>query len=144
MIMEQKKLLWSDVPADWALCFNNDCPMAEHCLRRRAAGLAPRELTVAQALADGQCRYYASTEPVRYARGFKHIYDMVRKADYTSMRVTITGALSGCRLYYDYMNGRRALSPEQQEMIRGVFRSYGYDEDVQFDAYEYDFRYPRV
>lgn len=147
--MEEKTLNWSMVPEGWALCYNDHCPRHEQCLRRQAALLAPQELTVTrcvtpQALRDGQCPHFASSEPVRFARGFKDIYADVLKRDFTPMRVEITSKLSGCRLYYDYLNGRRPLSPEQQNMIREVFRKHGYDDNVQFESYEDAFQFPWV
>ena len=93
--MDNKELKWKNVPSDWALCYNQNCPMHERCLRWQAAQLAPEELTVCrcvmpQALKDGQCPHFATTEKVRMARGFMHLYDKVLKDDYTSLRKALT------------------------------------------------------
>lgn len=142
--MENDNLKWTDVPEGWALCFNNECSLAETCLRRKAAQLAPETLTVTRqvtphAVKDGQCCHYASSEKVTFARGFQHLYDKVLKAHYTSLRESMTDMLSGKRIYYEYKRGERRLSPAQQEAIRDLFASKGYADSVVFDAFEEDY-----
>lgn len=145
--MDNKELKWKNVPSDWALCFNQNCPMHERCLRWLAAQLAPEELTICrcvmpQALKKGQCPHFATAEKVRMARGFMHLYDKVLKDDYTSLRKTLTSMLSGKRYYYEYRRGDRLLSPENQEKIRQLFASRGYADSVRFDDYEEEFVFP--
>ena len=142
--MEELTLKWSDVPTEWPLCFNDDCPLHQHCLHRQAAAVAPQDLEVARcvtpsALRDGECRHYVSMDPVRYARGFERIYDGVLKKHYTMLRERMTSMLSGKRIYYEYMRGERRLEPIQQECIKELFGKYGYADSVKFDAYEYGY-----
>lgn len=143
----ENNLKWEDVPCGWALCFNDGCPLRQTCLRWQAAQLAPDTLTATRcvtplALKDQEHHCFASMEPVRYAWGFKHIYDDVRKNDYTSMRVQMTGMLSGNRYYYEYMRGERVLLPAQQERIRQLFARCGYPDSVHFDRYEDGLYFP--
>ena len=142
--METIHLNWKDVPDKWALCFKEDCPLHEGCLRWHAGQAAPEEVTVCNcvtphALKDGQCTQFASTQKVRYARGFSTIYDKVLKADFTPLRLQLTTMLSGKRYYYEYKRGERRLDPEQQERIKQLFTSYGYGDSVRFDSYEDDY-----
>ena len=95
-----------------------------------------------QALKDGECQHYVSSEPVRFARGFKDIYDDVLKKDYTKLREHVTGLLSGKRIYYEYKRGERRLTPEKQEQIRALFTAAGYADSVVFDSYEYGYVFP--
>lgn len=69
------------------------------------------------------------------AVGFSHLYDRVLKQDYTAMRKSITHYLHGTKMYYEYKRGDRPLNPEQQEWIRQLVKSYGYDWEVPFDGY---------
>lgn len=39
--MSEINFSWKDVPSGWALCFNQSCPLHEHCLRYQAGVLAP-------------------------------------------------------------------------------------------------------
>jgi len=140
---------WEEVPEGWALCFNSECPRHESCLRWLAAQQAPQELTVARCVTPlaqqgGKCRHFATTEKLRYARGFSKIYDKVAKKDYTPMRKQMTEMLSGKRYYYEYMRGERRLSPEQQLRIQQLFAEKGYADSVQFDHYEENFTFPFI
>ena len=38
------KLTYSDIPHDWAICYQSDCPLSAQCLRHHAALLAPANL----------------------------------------------------------------------------------------------------
>ena len=139
--MTKNDLKWKDVPEGWALCFTQDCPLREMCLRWQAAQLAPDGLTVTRcvtprALTGDKCKHFATMEPVRYALGFSTVYDKVRKDDFTPMRKQMTNMLSGKRYYYEYKRGDRRLTPEQQRQIRQLFTAWGYADSVRFDNYE--------
>lgn len=105
--MSEINFSWKDVPSGWALCFNQSCPLHEHCLRYQAGVLAPPDLTVTRCvtprvLTGERCKVYASMEPVKMARGFSTIYQNVLKRDYTPLRKFMTSLLSGKRYYYEY------------------------------------------
>ncbi len=147
--MSEINFSWKDVPSGWALCFNQSCPLHEHCLRYQAGVLAPPDLTVTRCvtprvLTGERCKVYASMEPVKIARGFSTIYQNVLKRDYTSLRKYMTSLLSGKRYYYEYKRGERSLSPEQQSDIRQLFESFGYKDSVRFDSYEETLHFPWV
>ena len=147
--MEEINFSWKDVPEGWALCFNQPCPLRDHCLRYQAGLLAPESMTVSRcvtprALTGDRCKAYASMEPVKFARGFSTIYQNVLKRDYTSLRKYMTSLLSGKRYYYEYKRGERALSPEQQSDIKELFGSFGYHDSVQFDNYEVSLHFPWI
>ena len=147
--MKEKELKWGMVPEGWALCFNQNCPLRESCLRYQAGRLAPEEVTITRcvtprAVTDGPCAYFASMELQTMAYGFSTIYERVLKKDFTIMRKAMTNHLSGKRYYYEYMRGERALSPEQQEWIRSLFAEHGYADCVAFDRYEPSFCFPWV
>lgn len=147
--MSEINFSWKDVPSGWALCFNQSCPLHEHCLRYQAGVLAPPDLTVTRCvtprvLTGERCKVYASMEPVKIARGFSTIYQNVLKRDYTSLRKFMTSLLSGKRYYYEYKRGERPLSPEQQSDIRQLFGSFGYKDSVRFDSYEETLHFPWV
>jgi hypothetical protein len=147
--MSEINFSWKDVPSGWALCFNQSCPLHEHCLRFQAGVLAPSDLTVTRCvtprvLTGERCKVFTSMEPTKMARGFTTIYQKVLKRDYTSLRKFMTNLLSGKRYYYEYKRGERLLSPEQQSDIRELFASFGYKDSVQFDSYEETLHFPWV
>ena len=154
--MEKKKTVkpinpyfdFSKVPLWYVLCTNKDCPMKADCLRFLAASHVPDEQECAtcvlpNALKDGQCRWFDKITIDVWAAGFSHLYDQVMKKDYTSMRKTITDYLHGAKMYYEYKRGERVLSSEDQQWIRDLVKSYGYDWEVKFDRYfeDYVFRF---
>ncbi|MBQ3632142.1 MAG: hypothetical protein II949_13040 [Prevotella sp.] len=139
--MENLTLRFEDVPRGWALCFNNECPLRSECLRHQAGTLIPDTMTIAvsvteKALADGQCQHFAPAETATFARGFTHLYDHVRQADYTALRKAMTAYLHGKRIYYEYKRGERLLSPAEQQWIARLFARYGYEDAPVFDGYE--------
>lgn len=143
------ELKWKNIPNGWALCYNKECVKHERCLHWYAGQLNPQEETIVRyvmpyALKNGICPHFASTEIVTYARGFSKIYDQVLKTDYTPLRKEMTTMLSGKRYYYEYMRGKRRLSPEQQEKIRDLFAKYGYADSVHFDSFEQDYYFNEI
>ena len=144
-----EEINYSKVPGWYTLCFNNSCPLRDNCMRYLSGSHAPEELETSpcvlpHTLKDGTCRWFDKVTVVTMASGFRHLYDKVLHQDYTRMRKSLTTFLHGSKFYYQYMRGERPLSPEQQEGIRQIVRSYGYDWEVPFERYyqDYHFGYP--
>ena len=55
------------------------------------------------------------------------------------MRHRISGYLGGNGTYYLYRNGKKWLSPKQQEDIRRIFRESGYTDEVVFGKTKEDY-----
>lgn len=131
---------FSTVPAWYVLCTNGECPLRQECLRFLAGSCAPEGLESAlcvmpKALKGDRCRWFDRRQVVVMAIGFSHLYDPVLKQDYTAMRKSITRYLHGSKMYYEYKRGDRLLTPEQQQWIRQLVKSYGYDWEVPFDGF---------
>ena len=75
------------------------------------------------------------------AEGFSGLYDKVLKDDYTPMRKQLTAFLRGPKQYYQYMRGERPLSPAQQQGVRRIVSSFGYDWEVPFERYFQAYRF---
>lgn len=137
---------FSKVPGWYTFCFNSACPLHEQCMRFFAGTYVPKKVLSARcvlphALQDGKCRWFDKIQVVTMALGFSHLFDQVLKRDYTMMRKRLTAKLIGPRQYYEFKRGDRPLSPEQQEMIRRVVRSFGYEWEVPFDRYFQAYRF---
>lgn len=146
--MKKKKTFdFCEVPSNWRLCFNRDCPRCEGCLRYVAGCHAPADLEWGQAIypkalqPDGQCHWFRTAEPQPVAWGFAHIFDHVQRLDFKPMRLRITEILGSKGAYYEYRNGVRPLMAEHQQAIAQVFEKYGY-EPPQYEKSSlcYDFR----
>ena len=72
---------FNNVPAQWALCFSDNCQLASKCLRHHAAMYVPegqeRLFVINRQATDSQagCQWFATNEPIQTAYGFKHLYD---------------------------------------------------------------------
>jgi len=148
MISTDEVFDFSTVPLWYALCTNEQCPLRSECLHYLAGSHAPDDMATALCIMphncrDGKCRFFASTQKIRMARGFSHLFDKVLKNDFTQMRKNLTFYLHGAKFYYQYMRGERALNPEQQQWIRQLVKDYGYDWEVPFDSYEEHYVYYR-
>ncbi len=131
---------YSCVPSWYVICTNISCPLKDKCLRYLTGLNTPDVIDHAncvlpKALENGQCRWFDPQKVVVNALGFIHLYDRVMKKDFTRMRKEVTRYLHGAKLYYEYKDGKRPLSPEQQQWIRNYVKSCGYDWEVEFDHY---------
>lgn len=140
------KLTYQQIPYGWAFCFLNQCARKDECLRYRAGLTIPDDCDTANAvtptvLKGGTCPLYRKMETIRVAVGFEHIFHDVKARHAPYLRSKITDYLGGNGTYYRYLHGERALTPEQQEWICDLFREYGYNENIVFDAYEERFRF---
>ena len=138
---------FTTVPSWYVLCTNSECPLRKDCLRYLAGSNAPDSLESAlcvmpATLKNGQCRLFDEKKVVVKAYGFSLLYEHVLKKDYTAIRKSITKYLHGAKMYYEYKRGERFLKPEQQQWIRELLKSFGYEWEVPFDRCikDYDYR----
>ncbi|MBR1682418.1 MAG: hypothetical protein IJ700_03565 [Bacteroidaceae bacterium] len=142
-----KKLTYKDAPHDWAICFQDDCPRRERCLRHAVALLAPPALThhatVLPAAREGDpCSLFATAEPVRLARGMKGIMQGVPKGQTTDIRQGLYGIFSSCPHFYRYRRGDYDITPEQQERVAALFRKHGITTEPHYDKTTIDYYFP--
>lgn len=87
------------------------------------------------ALQNGKCKFLIEKRVIRAVWGFRELSFYVKHVDDTPIHREIQQYI-GCRpTYYHYMNGQLTLTPEQQEGILDIFRTYGYTEELDFDNY---------
>lgn len=132
--------------AQYTLCFNDQCPKAENCLRHSITQYNTAQnirLSVINPLcypeAGKECPHFRTNKKIRIAWGFKHLYDdmpaRISRAVHRNLE-----AIFNHSPYYRYRNQELGLTPKQQECIRQVCRKHGWKEEVVFDRYtdEYD------
>lgn len=123
----------------WMICQQGDCPKSKKCLcfisGQDIQAIETAQVVMSGTWKNGECRFFKTFRYIRAAKGMKKIYKDVRKDDYTQMREAITRHLGGNGTYYRYRDGRKLLTPEQQQWIRDYFLRMGYTEEVQFDEY---------
>lgn len=138
---------FNNVPAQWALCFSDDCQLASKCLRHHAAMYVPegqeRLFVINRQATDSQagCQWFATNEPIQTAYGFKHLYDNIHHKDYARMKKAITALLGGRSNYYRYNSGERSLTPEQQQAIATIMKNMGYNDAPVFEHFRQEVRF---
>lgn len=140
-----KKYDFTQVSAGWKFCFNSECPMHGECLRFQAALEMPEDrewgsAVFPPALKNGQCKYFRKDEKVTLASGFL-TSDPILNDMYVKLRLKLTAYLGGNGTYYLYRNGKKWLSPTQQEGIREIFRKAGYRDAVIFKEQKEDYNF---
>ena len=142
-----KKLTYKDAPHDWAICYQNDCPLSDRCLRHAVAQLAPPTLThhvtVLPAARQGDhCRLFASTEPVRIARGMKGIMKGIPSGLAMDLRQGLYTIFGSCPHFYRYRAGRYPVTPELQERVAALFRKHGITTEPHYDETALSYYFP--
>ena len=134
---------YNQLSYDYAHCAGTHCEKASQCLRHTAytmfeSGgrerymmLNPKVITGAQ-----PCPYYEQKRKKRFAWGISRIYDNVRMADLKRVRHEVMMCF-GSEVYYKVKQQRRAITEEEQKMVRLSFTEMGYDGSaIEFDRYE--------
>lgn len=140
MITMPKKL-YTSLPTNYAVCQHADCPMAETCLHQIAYAelLAKEEIlrvvNPSKCSKDDQCKHYRCSKPVRFARGFTGFKKRMYPDQYDKFMWTLIMHF-GRNQYFKRRRGDILISPEEQDIIRGVLRKVGADDTMDFDSYE--------
>ena len=138
--MDKLPFNFTSVPSTWELCFNKDCTHKDTSMHYFAGQYQPADKMMGfaiypNALQNGKCRFYVEKRLIRAAWRFRKLFLNVKHVDDTPIRRRIQQYLGSHPTYYRYMNGQLTLTPEQQEGIINIFRSYGYTEELDFDNY---------
>lgn len=138
---------YKKIPEWWAVCPNENCELAETCLRQQACRQIPHEITkwtsvLPHVKKDGCCKYFLKYEKVKMAKGLNSIYNNVR-ARYakTAIRETLTAELGSKGTYYRYKDGDRLINPKLQQFIFDIVHRFSPESEVHFDEEfeDYDF-----
>ncbi len=129
---------YKEVPYDWALCFQSDCPMAPACLRFAVGEQMPEQVTRHMAVMKGArkgsiCSMFREAKTVTIARGMAGLFDGLERGITMTMRNEVM-KLFGCRAqYYRYRAAKYPIPPGTQEKINQIFKKYNIDHPAKFD-----------
>ena len=123
------------------VCQSPSCPKREHCLRNILKDYVPENYPVVTAVNLGNpkmqnddCPQYCPDEPVRMPLGLKRMYyDMPGRLERTIKNRLIY--LTNRKLYYEYHNGRRPVTPDVERLIRQTLLAAGWQQEPVFDGY---------
>ena len=137
----KEKLDFSEVPYQYAMCLNQQCPKADTCLRQLAEQSVPEEVEYWSIISPkrlnsikGNCPYYRSNIKARYAKGFIGILESL---PHKQMENVISHLLSffNRRTYYRVRKGERLLSPAEQQQFINILKYCGVSQPLKFDEY---------
>ena len=141
---------YKKIPDWWAVCPNQNCKMAETCLRQQACRQLPEKLkywtcVLPHQWKDEGCERYLKYETVRMAWGLNRVYQNVQeKYARSAIRVTLTSLLGSKGSYYRYKDGERLINPKKQQEIIDVVHRFAPGVDVEFDKTFDDFDFTTV
>lgn len=132
---------FNDIPDRWAVCLNDNCPKADECLRHLASKEMPQTVTrwmcvMPSALQDGECKYFVKEEKIRMARGFRSLFDGMSSRDARhDLRMKLSEFFGSTGSFYRCKDGKRLLTPQEQQEIMKLIEQYGYKTESVFDEY---------
>ena len=134
---------YNQLPYDYAHCAGTHCEKASQCLHHTAytmlemGGREQYMMVNTNVIADKKpCPFFAPNSKERFAWGISRIYDNVRASDLRGVKLNVMSCF-GSEVYYKVKQQRRAITEEEQEMVRLSFTEMGYDGNaIEFDRYE--------
>lgn len=141
----KEEIDFNQIPFDYALCLNDQCPRAATCLRQLSVQSVPAEKEYWNIISPkrlaalkGDCPFFRSNRKVRYARGFMNMLDNL---PYNKRRSVIASLISyfGQRTYYRNRKGERLLTPDEQQAVLNIIKRHGASTSQEFDLYEEDY-----
>lgn len=142
----ETKLLIEKAKNGYTVCYVENCPLREHCLRWQVGQYVPTTKCTYncvnphfEGVTTTKCPMYRSDQKVRFAKGMLHIFtdDMPKRVE-SAVRYGIIG-MTNRTYYFEYRNGSRLIPPALQENIRKLFRANGWTGSVTFDGYVEDY-----
>lgn len=134
------KINYDEVPGYYMHCLQADCPMASSCLRQLATQTMPKDTVCIRIVnpllttPSDKCRFYRSSEPQTYARGFVNMKQHMLPAQYGSFMYQLIDKF-GRTGYFERRRGERLCSPQEMKEIESVLQDLQLPQ-LKFDAYE--------
>ena len=138
--MKKTTKIYKDIPADYTLCLQDACPMADSCLRQLAyrrheeLGTFLNLINPSKCSQRADCPYYVSNQPVRFAKGFVNIQKLMYPEQYAKF-MTLLICHFGRNQYFKRRRGEIVLPPEEQEVIQMALEKVGVTQPMEFDEY---------
>lgn len=137
----KEKLDFSEVPYQYPMCLNRQCPKANTCLRQLAEQSMPEKVEYWSIVSPKRlnsikedCPYYRSCIKARYAKGFIGILESLPHKQMGSVITQLMSFFSR-RTYYRVRKGERLLSPDEQQQVLNILKHCGVSQPPKFDEY---------
>lgn len=132
------ELHYSNVPKEWALCYNSECPRASECLRHAVYTIAPEtvhshQCVLPQAWQSGTCSKFVEARKQTLAWGMSRLFVGIPSWQATAIRHEIIPLFGSRSTYYRFYRGEFLITPKRQEEIAAIFARYGYTQPRRYD-----------
>lgn len=134
---------FEEIPFNYGLCLNGDCPMAATCLRHLALSATPESKIFANVLLPQRCTadagghypYYRINTKVRYALGFRRVLATFPVNVLEAFRDRLI-AIYPRNYYFKMRRGSILITSKEQELIIRTAHDKGFQGEFTFDSYE--------
>lgn len=141
MTMDQKTALFTEKALQYTVCFAQQCPLREQCLRWEVGQYVDPEEKVLTCInplhkdvAKGQCPNYRNnqkmTMPVGMRKYFYHDMPQYQARNIKNALILHYGRTT----YYRYHSAIRPILPEVLQVIQNVCHRYGWTQPLRFDT----------
>ncbi|WP_293664836.1 DUF6078 family protein [uncultured Parabacteroides sp.] len=143
-----EKFDYSQVPHDFAHCFNSGCKHSGNCLRYQITSYIPKEcwsvrvINPAQTVPDGDCPGFMSSQKLKYAYGMSHLLDDLPYRKAKEVRAVMREHY-GKTYFYRLKRMERCFTPEDQQYVGSLFQRFGIEREPTFDRYEEEYNWDR-
>ena len=133
--MKTSGINFENRPFNYLNCLNDECPLAEKCMRRISARYSEENDNVFMVLNHrmldtDNCKYYVENKKSDIAYGMKGSFEDVKAKDIAQIRKRLYNYF-GQTEYFRRRNAKKLITPKEQEYIRSVFAQFGYE--ISFD-----------
>jgi hypothetical protein len=124
----------------YLVCFMDDCPLHEQCLRWQVGQYVNANLPAYNAVnprnpknGGEECVMYRPSRRVLMKRGFTNMYhEMPGYMEHRIRKALIKEF--GHKRYFEMRKGDRLVTPEQQQLITATCRHYGWQGTIVYDG----------
>ena len=127
---------FTNIPYNYPLCLNRQCPKASTCLRQLIEQEVPDSAEYWVVISPK----YRSSQKVQYAKGCMNILDNLPHKQRQLAIIHLTEYFSR-RTYYRIRKGERLLSPAEQRDVQKILKQCGATGKQEFDAYVEDYEW---
>ena len=138
------KLTYGNVPKEWALCFNDQCPRAGECLRHIVYKLAPEtecchSCVLPQAWRNGTCSEFTQAYKQQLAWGMSHLFTGIPSWQATAIRHDVIALFGSRSTFYRFYRGEFLITPQRQQEIAAIFANHGITTPRRYDRVVEDY-----
>ena len=123
----------------YLVCFNEQCPKHEHCLRWMVGQYVPEQQMAITCVNPNmtknsakECPAYRDEKPQPIAKGMIHFYDEMPRKMEVAIKTDLIAHYTRVG-YYDMRKAARPITADIEKDIEQVCRSHGWSDKLQFD-----------